>query len=819
MYILKVILINSKRFVIGGYKRVEFTPKTVYQMILGKNGSGKTSLTEELTPLPADLKKTYNEGGGKIIYIQHDTIYKLQSGIDLGNKHSFIRDNKELNDGGTKKVQLELVFKYFGISQNIQDVVLNKKCFTSFSANDRKKWLQKIDTLDYTFVVSEFNKHNEELRNIKGALKVAVSRLRHDETILTQEEVKTFKEETRTLENEISTIIYKLNNSSDEVIVDDVKERLSESNVGIKELLDECEFGDNTTIDEVTANITKHEHTLNKLKNEEFRLTELITKNEDIDNAKTFEMGPLENEYTSLSKKFDSYDFEDGFELTPERIELLRDDFITHVKKLNMNIFKLQEYTHNEHLTLKDINYFRKSISDFTIKLRRKQDELIAVNAEISHMKQHGENDSVTCPKCNNIFKEKYDITTLEEMLIKSGTITTEMELINTKLINYSSTISDVDARVDVVNTITKLLDEERFKPFIFWTFIQIDYDLNKKYINLTNGLKVTIEKIESYMGYNEVNKNMIDLKNEIDSKLEIKNALNAVDINTDTVRSLKEELKLLEESITLLKSKLIIERLEWTKLDKLRTLISINVSLRKVVLNNTKQMLTNVEVGVLHEIKSTLVDRLKSINVLIEVNNKKLMEKKINDDNVNSLNMEKQRLELLVEALSPNKGIIGDAISSFMDTFLNKVNKIINTMWTYDLMIKPTTFDKYGNMDYNFPVYINGVKTLTDIREGSKAMLEIFNLAITLVSMEYLDMETYPIFLDEFASSMDVAHKNKAFKLLETIKGKHSQLFMISHFMEFYGGIANMDISVLSNDNIDMDNISVYNNVIELEQ
>jgi hypothetical protein len=126
-------------------------------------------------------------------------------------------------------------------------------------------------------------------------------------------------------------------------------------------------------------------------------------------------------------------------------------------------------------------------------------------------------------------------------------------------------------------------------------------------------------------------------------------------------------------------------------------------------------------------------------------------------------------------------------------------------------MVVNPCEVNKRGQLDYKFPVTIDGVNRLNDIKEGSLAMREIFDLTFRLSSIKMLGLESYPLFLDEFSNNMDDVHKDNVFNKLETL-GKGRQLFLISHFADFYSGLKGSEINVLSKANIRMDSIDVYN-------
>jgi len=107
-------IVGFKRFRLNGIKKFVMKPNQPVQLILGTNGSGKSSLMGELTPLPAE-QSNYHKDGYKIIHItKGNNKYILKSELGVSHPHSFILNDQELNDGGTITVQREFVRQHFG---------------------------------------------------------------------------------------------------------------------------------------------------------------------------------------------------------------------------------------------------------------------------------------------------------------------------------------------------------------------------------------------------------------------------------------------------------------------------------------------------------------------------------------------------------------------------------------------------------------------------------------------------------------------------------------------------------------------------------
>jgi energy-coupling factor transporter ATP-binding protein EcfA2 len=132
MIIRKLILKGYKRLFLNNIDYLEYTPESNIQILLGSNGSGKSSVLNMLNPLPADIKKEFREDGYKYIEITHrNREYIISSNYKDKNKHSFIVDGLELNTGGTKKVQLDLAYEHFKINPSINNILLGLDSLTT----------------------------------------------------------------------------------------------------------------------------------------------------------------------------------------------------------------------------------------------------------------------------------------------------------------------------------------------------------------------------------------------------------------------------------------------------------------------------------------------------------------------------------------------------------------------------------------------------------------------------------------------------------------------------------------------------------------
>ena len=83
--IKEIILNGYDRFFLNNIESITYSPKQKFQLILGSNGSGKSSLLSELNPLPIN-KADFRENGFKEIIREKDgSTFVIKSTINKKN--------------------------------------------------------------------------------------------------------------------------------------------------------------------------------------------------------------------------------------------------------------------------------------------------------------------------------------------------------------------------------------------------------------------------------------------------------------------------------------------------------------------------------------------------------------------------------------------------------------------------------------------------------------------------------------------------------------------------------------------------------------
>ena len=178
----------------------------------------------------------------------------------------------------------------------------------------------------------------------------------------------------------------------------------------------------------------------------------------------------------------------------------------------------------------------------------------------------------------------------------------------------------------------------------------------------------------------------------------------------------------------------------------------------------------------------------------------------------------ERDALAMAIKALSPTEGLIAKSINSFINVFLNEMNSIINSVWSYDVTLLPCQVNEQDDLDYMFAVNVDGKKDIADVSMLSTSMKDIVNLSFKIIFMKYMNLTYMPLILDEFGVTMDDLHRDKVYHVLENILSNNfSQIFFTANFKSIYGRFVDSEIVILDDKNLEIDNMS-YNTNIKME-
>jgi len=809
MKILQIKLIGFKRFQLNQIDSFDMVISNPMQVILGSNSSGKSSLLQQLSPLPAHPNDFIKTGSKHITIIHNDCIYNLVSVFSPSQKHSFIKDDVELNDGGTVTIQRELVKTHFKITPDIHSLQLGEEAFDTMSPSRRKEWFILLCDTSYDYAINVFNKVKERHRDVTGALKLAKKKLlvESEKLIKTDEEIK-LKEEVQIMHNQLNLLLEFRKPVESDLTVLNFKQReldiqlLKVGNVLLnlinKRKQNISEEDCLVYINKINSKILTAQTLISKYSNEyninNNKINVLKKAEEDTVESLLLKIKNINNDKTNIEN---SLLFIGNYDAVS-----VMNSFLT-VKNVLINIFSSIPANSDKKYNSESLTISKNNLSELIVIKKNILDKLEALLSKQKHMVVHKNNPDINCPKCSHSFSLHYNEKAFEVISDQIKNFENNLEKTNIEIIKHETYIEDCTQYSAIYRQYMQCVNNF---PILkqYW-----DY-LNDKSIITNNPHYGIIElgNIESDIKKQIIYTSILKEEKEINSLIKSLKDIGGSDLNSLILAN--EELQINIEKYT---KELLVSKQNKTKYTDLLSLnkeiMTINSNVKTLMDNKYATCLTEMETTRRHIFNGTIkimqTQLANKVHVLTNIKSQKnTVDNIIN--NINELESEEIALSILVKQLSPSDGLIAEGLFGFIRGFISQMNSIIKKVWTFPLEIKPCelTDNNSVDLDYKFPVKLSS-NTVSDVSKGSTGMIEIINLAFKIVALKFLGLQNAPLILDELGRTLDTAHKTGIINLTKQLVEQHifTQVFMVSHDFSQYSAMLNVDTCVLSPDNI----------------
>lgn len=803
-------LINYKRFKLNAIKRFELTATSPIQVILGTNGSGKSSVMGEWSLLPG-IAADFRNGGSKIATGSHNgSNYRVESHFGSQARHSFYKDDVALVDKGTATAVYECCRQEFGLTKDTLDLIQGKIKFTALSPMKRKEWLMRLSNIDLDFL-SEFHERAKvAMRDTVGTIKHIGKRLA-DETaklnaLVVEDDADAIA--CRICE-EIDTLM--LNKTTDNYNLTDIRKCINTITDEVQDIIGKAEIAfvgleladEIANVDDIKQYAIERQMEAKALQQSMAGIsTELSANYETLESLKNVGSTSI-HEINALIDFLETSGVEivnsiKVFKTIPNVHDAL-DAMMGHQDFIIEAVTTLNEYVGKWDPNA--IPLLQEELVQVNDSIRKCKNRIETLNIRIESLK---EIHAVTCPNCEHEFKpgvgKDDDISKLygaiencESNLSKIfNPRKTELEgKINffvgrdAALVRVKSMVSDLPVLKPFWD---KLIETELFynspdkivnaiASFINDAELHIKAGDARKNIEEANVRKATLEHLD------HADMNMLEQRNAM---LEMQYAdmvakYNEANNDYTTYRSMFNRCKELENISALLEG-------------KMQSLKDINdiaiVALRNQCID---------EVMRLHQSTlGTLNNQIQARNTLQEIVN--FLEVQFAE-----LQLQQRALKVLVEATSASTGLIAEQLMGFISFFTAQMNEVIEEFWNYDIKIKPCS-SKDGELDYYFPFAIdNASEVVDDISCGSEAQLDLFNFVFRVIAAEYLGLTNYPLYADELGRTFDEQHRSNLITYIKRLMDaqQFSQLLMISHYAANHSAMQGAEICVIDSQNI----------------
>ena len=137
MFFNKVQLYKNNALEVSGIESIEIDILNKILVIIGDNGSGKSTIINEINPLPS-TQSDYNKGFSKLHITHNSKSYVLESNFKKGLHHSFKEEGVELNSSFKNTIQKDLCESAFQYTPFIHNVITMMYKITKMGPNDRR---------------------------------------------------------------------------------------------------------------------------------------------------------------------------------------------------------------------------------------------------------------------------------------------------------------------------------------------------------------------------------------------------------------------------------------------------------------------------------------------------------------------------------------------------------------------------------------------------------------------------------------------------------------------------------------------------------
>lgn len=801
MKLLEIEIHGLKHFNLSNIKSLKAIYTEALQLIIGSNGSGKTRLMRQLTPMPPE-KKDYFAEGERVQHYEHEgQVYILRSQFGRENYHSFIRagvEEEELNPGHTSTVQKQLVEEVLGFTADMQKILTGELKFTSMPPAKVMNLLMSIANLDLDYALKIHDRVKKQLSETNSVLKHVTAKLEEADSNLKNTDEST-DEQVEKLRRELKDIYPYTGHEFDQSKIDDIR-RSAETIKQIKSSLPKNKTGalaEYDSAEQMQHLLQSLESQLTAKKQEcDYILRELDDKTRSLRKAEAVigqhdvkQVTARNAEITEALEEYDDVELDES-DLT---IRLNRYNGLSSALTEARNLTADPDF---RYYTTEEISQVIKEY-EFVRGEHEKNNSTLFRFRESKRMEDHHREHSLSCDSCGNVVHRKEAMGDKEYQSLCETVTKWENALAGDKekLDALKKAVDDTKEFQSIFNKVFSKLS-----PYAD-LFAEFDFTVESFFAGASAiDDRLTLEY--------QILERKIQKKGLVLEQEELKKVLDVIessdyDSMSQREASLQDDMLRCNESIVAISHQADVLRKRLTMYNTYQAMSDkATGEARKIIdhFNDVSQQLVS-------RYASEMIQRREESLALLltrQDSRKRWMARRdeamADHDKYKTAKVE---LEILLKALSPKVGIIADQMSIFLGEFFSIVNTTLSRVFDYDIQIDVAA-DGSSTLDYKFPLKVEGGDS-GEVSTASDGQKDVIDFAFNLALMEVKGLSDYPLYLDEVGRTFDEAHRENFVRyisgLLET--DQVSQIFMISHFTSMHGGLSNYESTVLHSDNL----------------
>ena len=804
MKILNLELTRFKRLEVPRIRRLKLALDNKFQVIIGSNGSGKTSVLKELLP-NAPTKTLFPKDSYKRLELEHNnSIFELVYSPSHG--HLFVKDGTNLNTSGKRTIQLELLEKHFNLNTEHTQILQGSLPVVSMRPSQRQAMFIKLNPIDIQLFVEEKSRLHKQVTAYNNQLSLLYKRQEAITTKLIPEDeyeavcksVDKLNEEEKTILVYLTTISTKLQGFTNTSISHKVDELISTSRKALQTLSTFPDMANGHLQERLFSNREK----LKDLRNHQKVLSKDIVEAVSSIEKHTANLNEMKHKTTfgdeivALKKKLKKLTFPDKpiSYFIPEDM-LASKSLADAMLKINTLLAEFNSITTGEIIGRNELQELRNKRDTIATSMRDTNNTLQSIESRIETLVKQIINYKIGTG-CNTDNCELY-ITYYKHKTAREE----ELAILNKQESKEKKALTEQQTDLDELN--------ETYKTYVYiWKLIDgilsiaethpvlfnvIDRDnihdqLNQSISRFRNDLNTYLDCSNNYHKHAAIFKQVAELELRDKTTGEAnKTSLALIQEALDTAIAYRTKLIAEQDSIDSICSELTKSISIAEDCNLARELLRANVVKAEEMVEAKTNEGKSIYLNKLYKGLTYILDKIRT-----ELSSGKdfiqeqlVLRNSLDNEILANIKLIKTKKDDVVILESSLKELSHLYTRTFLNNLIASANRFIDEIINYPVVIQPI---KNDDINFIFPITINDKINVPDISECSDAQKVVIELAINLALIVELKLTDYPLLLDEKDRALDPILRENLYSLLLKLadQGIVSQLFVINHHTDF---------------------------------
>lgn len=811
------------------YLEIDFNEDV--QVVIGSNGSGKTSCVRQLSLYPP-VRSLFGKKGYKQLKIENSgQDYILESQFEKPSSPHFFKnsDEENLNTSGTTENQADLIEEYFGITPFIDDLIMNRPLFPKWGNAKRKEFLMEHNPDDIGFVLPLIKKMSSDIKACKNNLARLVSRkILLEQDLLNEETFTSLETEKKDIDIILSHLqnyllnieVYQRGLTIDSPIVKITDISILHSHVK------ECYYKLNS-LSHINRNDRLRQEDKEKLLSNLAKCDQKIYDTQNALHEETQKLNDLETQYKELvvdeslsqidltieqltkeQEKFKG--IKPLFELSQEELEIKRQelsllhDHLAIFQTRSVPLLPAKKRQYRERL----LSLYQYKQTSYHNRLNDLQNQLEDLSKR-HHLSPQDIPDKPcaknACPLYAHFMGEYQHFeerrqklqASLDKGLHKTKRLDRYVEALNHYLTLSAPYHQEIQWFISYAQT----------NPILHRILRSLDIltTLSTQPNRIIVKLQEAYDQIEAWLKYKSIEHDLqiaYTLKNRHISS-ESYDTIKLV----STIEFTKKRLSELREALNTLSSEKSVLHHQFLEIDQFNHLKDIILKIKQdhdqtlLSLDNKgkEEQLFFIKQKI-EEIRSAYFLRMSEIERTLK--SQQSLKDRYEEEIIKQITVIEKELKDLQQIEKALMSLAKDTMIDFINDVIDQTNRFLEVVWTIPLKVDRLLADDILDYSFNVTGDNHSTRELKDCSEGQTEIISLcFNLALRVI----LGHLNYPLCLDEPGRTFDKTHRQNLIALLKRLLNDKiiSQLFIISHDAIIHESFSQSETLVLRDENI----------------